>query len=309
MADSERRTRAETSTRRPAGDELPWYRRMCVGLEYGPTGANDGDSVYMAGVTGREIIENVVRAEAEYVVVFMKDHAFAYYDSAAARKAPNLGDRDLLRECIDEAEKHEIAVVAYCQVQYDTSSWHAHPEWRMKDSEGQEIGGQLCYNSGYLEEVKKFAAEMMEYEIVGFHFDMLDFGFGPPYGCWCEHCQEKFRGVYGVDLPDGVTWDDAWDKMLEFRCSSNTEFSRRLDAFVKSRRPDMSVDFIYHGSPPFWGEVGAKAVQHGRCGEFVTAEGLPWAFGTTTPSLWSLFMLWVRPDGPVQGVTSRFVYN
>ena len=289
--------------------EQPWYRRMLVGLEYGPTGGNDGDDVYMAGITGREIIENVRRANAEYIIVFMKDHDFAYYNSKMGRKAPNLGDRDLLRECIDEAKEHGIAVVAYCQIQYDGSSWRAHPEWRMKDSKGQDIPSRLCYNSGYLEERKRFAAEMMEYEIVGFHFDMLDFGFGPPIGCWCECCRGQFREAYGIEMPNGVTWDDAWDKMLEFRCNSNANFCRELDAYVKSQNPELSVDFNYHGYPPFSWEVGEQPVQHAQSGDFVTAEGLPWAFGNTNPSLLSLFMLAVKPGCPVQGVTSRFVYN
>ena len=68
MAEAQRPIPAGTSTRPSFGDDRPWYQRMSVGLEYGPTGANDGDSVYMAGVTGREIIENVARAKAEYVV-------------------------------------------------------------------------------------------------------------------------------------------------------------------------------------------------------------------------------------------------
>ena len=109
---------------------------MLVGLEYGPTGGNDGDDIYMAGITGREIIDNVKRANAEYIIVFMKDQDFAFYNSKAGRKAPNLGERDLLQECIDEAEGTGIAVAAYCQIQYDGSAWQAHPEWRMKDSEG-----------------------------------------------------------------------------------------------------------------------------------------------------------------------------
>ena len=67
--------------------EQPWFRRMLVGLEYGPTGANDGDDVYMAGITGREIIDNVRRANAEYIIVFMKDHDFAYYNSKAGNKS------------------------------------------------------------------------------------------------------------------------------------------------------------------------------------------------------------------------------
>ena len=46
IKDNETESPAETG-------EQPWFRRMLVGLEYGPTGANDGDDVYMAGITGR----------------------------------------------------------------------------------------------------------------------------------------------------------------------------------------------------------------------------------------------------------------
>ena len=158
----------------------PWYRRLIVGIEIGPTGANDGDDVYMARATGREFVANLLGARAQYAVIFMKDHDFAYYPSRVARPCPNLGGRDLLRECLDEATPHDLTLIAYCQVQYDTSSWRAHPEWRMRDSDGRDIPGRLCYRSGYLGFVQACAAEMMEYEIAGFHFDMLDFGFAPP---------------------------------------------------------------------------------------------------------------------------------
>jgi hypothetical protein len=101
---------------------------------------------------------------------------------------------------------------------------------------------------------------MMGYEIAGFHFDMLDFGFGPPYGCWCDVCREAFRKKYGIEMPAGVTWDEAWDRMLDFRCASNAGFSRHLEAFVKARRPEISVDFNYHGYPPFnWVEWNKKS--------------------------------------------------
>ena len=289
--------------------ELPWFRRMLVGIEYGPTGANDGDSIYMSGATGKEIVENLVTAKAEYCVVFSKDQNFAYYNSTAARKAPNLGDRDLLRECIDEAAKHDIAIIAYCQAQYDVSTWNKHPEWRMKDSQGADIPDRLCFNSGYVEEVKRFLAEMMAgyEEIVGFHVDMLDFGFTEPYGCWCEVCQKMFRDKHGIDLPEGVEWNDAWDKMLQFRCDSNDTFCKELTAFIRSERPELTVDYNYHGYPPFSWEVGERPVQHATNGDFSTAEGLPWVFGNNSPSLMSLFLASARPDAPVQAVTSRFV--
>lgn len=305
--------RAEAQERSDAvvGPEgaVPWYRRLLVGIEVGPTGANDRDTVYMSKATGKDIVENLLRAHAEYLVIFMKDMTFAYYDSAVARKCPNLGRRDLLRECITEAHAHDMPVIAYCQCQYDTSSWHEHPEWRMRDSDGREIPGRLCYNSGYVEFVKSVSREMMAYPISGFHFDMLDFGFGPPYGCWCDHCRARFREMHGEDLPAGVTWDAAWDRMLEFRCASNTRFCNELGDFVKATRPDVSVDFNYHGYPPFNWYTGQKPVTHARNGDFVTAEGLPWVFGHSNASLLPLFMAGARPEGPVQAVGSRGVFD
>jgi len=300
----------EAEAAEPAEDgNPPWYRRLLVGIEVGPTGGNDKDSIYMSKMTGRMVIENILRANAQYLVIFMKDMAFAYYDSKVARKCPQLGGRDLLRECVDEAAPHGIPVVAYCQCQYDSSSWRAHPEWRMKDSAGNELPDRLCYNSGYIEFVKALAAEMMEYPIAGFHFDMLDYGFGPPYGCWCDHCRAAFRERYGMDPPPGITWDDAWDKMLEFRCDSNSRFSQELQAFVHEHRPDISVDFNYHGYPPFNWFPGERPVQHALNGDFVTAEGLPWIFGHNNVSLLPLFMAGARPRGPVQAVSSRGVWD
>jgi len=296
---------------RASGDTRPWYRRLRVGIEWGPTGANDKDRIYLSQASGKQIIEALVRAKAEYAVVFMKDQNFAYYNSRLVRKCPNLGDRDLLRECCDEAAKHGMPVVAYCQIQYDTATGAAHPDWWMRDPQGKEIGGRLCYNSPYLDHCMQVAAEMMAYPIAGFHFDMLDFGFtlDQPVGCWCKSCQAAFKREYGIDMPKGVTWDAAWDKMLEFRCRSNTRFCERLQAFVKSRRPELSVDFNYHGYPPFNWIPGERPVQHAMNGDFVTAEGLPWIFGHDNPSLLALFMSGARPGGPVQGVTSRSVFN
>ena len=287
----------------------PWYKKLLVGVEIGPTGANDHDAIYMSEATGDKWVGALLEGKAEYGVVFMKDQNFAYYNSKLARKCPNLGERDLLRECVDAGAKHGIPIIAYCQIQYDSAAWAAHPDWRMKDANGQDIHDRLCFNSGYFEYNRQIATEMLTYGISGFHFDMLDFGFSAPVGCWCDHCHAAFEKQYGTPMPTGVTWDEAWDKMLQFRCDSNTRFCQRLTDFVHEVKPTASVDFNYHGYPPFSWYPGEKPVQHARNGDFVTAEGLPWVFGNYNPSLLSLFMAAAREGGPVQGVTSRSVYN
>ena len=263
----------------------------------------------MSKATGKDIVQNILKAKAEYLVVFMKDQSFAYYNSKIARRCPQLKGRDLLKEVIDEAKKHSLPVIAYVQVQYDTSSWLAHPEWRMKDWDGNDIPGRLCYNSGYIEFIKSILEELMNYDIAGFHIDMLDWGFSPPYGCWCDKCREAFKREYGIDMPKGVSWDDDWEKVLEFRYESDMRFCRELERFVHSRRPELSVDFNYHGYPPFSWWTAQKPVGKAEDGDFVTAEGLPFVFGHTNPSFLALFMKGARSDGRTQGVTSVGVYD
>jgi len=295
-----------------AGTNLPWYRQRLVGIEVGPSGANDEDSAFYSRVSGKEIVENLLKAKVEYTVIFMKDQSFAYYNSKIVRKCPGLGERDLLREVLDEAGKHNLPIVAYCQIQYDTSVWQAHPAWRMEDWQGNSIASRLCYNSEYLQYTKQVAAEMMEYEIAGFHFDMLDFGFSHPYGCFCEtNCQPRFREEYQTEMPrpSKPTWDEGWEKILNFRANSNTRFCQELQQFVHSKRPEISVDFNYHGYPPFSWIEGELPVKHAMNGDFVTAEGLPWIFGYNNPSLLSLFLAGARLGGPIQVATSRSMYD
>jgi hypothetical protein len=150
---------------------------------------------------------------------------------------------------------------------------------------------------------------MLAYEIAGFHVDMLDFGFGPPWGCWCDHCRKLFREKYQREMPKGVTWDEDWDRMLEFRCESNTAFCRELQDHVHQRRADVSVDFNFHGYPPFTWFVGERPVQHAASGDFVTCEGLPWAFGHNNPSFVSLYLAGARRDGAIQVATSDQVFD
>ena len=290
---------------------LPWYRRLLVGIEVGPTAANDKDEIFYSRATGKGIVESLVRARAEYAVIFMKDQDFSYYNSKVVRQCPNLQGRDLLREVLDEAKGHNLPIIAYFQIQYDSGAWRAHPEFRMKDVTGKDIPDRLCYNSGYLEYNQSALDELLKYEIVGFHVDMLDYGFGPPYGCWCEHCQSRFREEFNMDMPrpEKPSWDEAWEKILQFRARSNTRFSQSVNSFVKAKRPDVAVDFNYHGYPPFSWIEGELPVMHAMNGDFVTAEGLPWVFGHNNPSLLALFMSGARLGGPIQVATSRSVYD
>ncbi len=160
---------------------------------------------------------------------------------------------------------------------------------------------RYCYNSGYLSIMERLTSEMLAYGIDGFHIDMLDQGFGPPYGCWCEACRHQFEAAYHRPMPKGVTWDADWERMLEFRYTSSQQFERALRNHIRSVAPHATVDFNYHGNPPFSWEVGQRPVQHAGNGDFVTGETGVWGFSALGVGLNAEFYRAATPGLPLPG--------
>jgi hypothetical protein len=289
----------------------PWFERALVGMEVGPTGAQFGhsdpkDARYCARFDGRQIVRCCVEADCDYLVIWARDGDYAYYDSKLLPKAPGLGRRDPLRETVEEAAGHKLPVIAYCVVQQGGHFLRGHPEFEMRDPDGNRIG-RFCYNSDYLETMKQIVAEQLDYGIAGFHLDMLDQGFGPPYGCWCDRCRKMFEAEYGHSMPKSTTWDEKWDHMLDFRYETSARFERALRDHIKSLDPRASVDFNYHGNPPFSWEVGQRPVQHAGNGDFVTGETGVWGFSALTIGLNAEFYRAATPGLPVQVAIQRGV--
>jgi len=295
----------------PASTDQPWFGRALVGMEIGPTGAQFGNSDsndvrYCTRFDGREIVRHAVAAHSEYLVLWVRDGDYAYYDSKLLPKAPGLGTRDPLREAMDEARPHHLPIIAYCVVQQGGHFLKAHPEWEMRGADGQPIG-RFCYNSGYLDAMKAIVAEQLAYGLAGFHIDMLDQGFGPPYGCWCDTCRAQFEQEFGHPMPKGATWDDAWDQMLEFRYATSERFEKALYAHIKSISPRATVDYNYHGNPPFSFELGQRPVQHAGNSDFVTGETGVWGFSALTVGLNAEFYRAAVPHQRVQVAMQRGV--
>jgi hypothetical protein len=290
--------------------ERPWYRRTIVGMEVGPTGAQWGidptDAGYASRFNGRDVVEQQLIANSEYLVIWGKDSEFAYYNSKCAPKCPGMGKRDVIQEAVDAARPHRLPVIVYCVVQGNGYSLRQHPEYRMVDAAGKPIE-RICFNSGYLDHAIQVVDEMLAYGIDGFHIDMLDQGFGPPYGCWCGKCREKFQAKYGRAMPKGVTWDADWERMLDFRYQTSSDFERALREHIRRRAPLVSVDFNYHGYPPFSWEVGQRPVEHAGNADFVTAETGIWGFSALGVGLTARFLAASTPGKPYQIAMSRHI--
>lgn len=304
-------TIATTAMGARADDDTPWYRRALVGMEVGPTGAQFGsdpsDVGYAAKFDGREVVRRCAEANAEYVVIWARDGEYAYYDSRVVPRCPGLGDRDVLKEAVEEGKARKIPIIAYCGVQQGGRFLAEHPELAMRGPDGAVLG-RYCLNApGTLNLLRKLTSEMLAYGIAGFHIDMLDQGFGPPYGCWCDTCKGLFQAQYQHPMPPGPTWDEAWDHMLAFRYATSERFEKALREHIRQVAPAATVDFNYHGNPPFSWEVGQRPVQHARNGDFNTGETGVWGFSALGVGLNAAFYRAATPGQPVQVAIQRGV--
>lgn len=295
----------------PAEAVEPWFRRSLVGMEVGPTGSQFGgstnDTLFATRFNGRDIARATKGSGGEYLVIWAREGDWAFYDSKLLPKPPGLGSRDVLREAVDEGRKLGLPIIAYCQVQYPTHTLRQHPEWRAVDKDGAPIAGRVCYRSGYLDYMKNMVEEQLAYGIAGFHLDMVDQGFGPPYGCWCATCRREFQAQHGQSMPKDVTWDEPWDRMLAFRYAGTERFERELTAHIRRINPVATVDYNYHGNPPFSWEVGQRPVQHAGNGDFVTGETGVWGFSALTVGLNAEFYKAATPGLPFQIAMQRGV--
>ncbi len=295
-----------------SASEVPWFTRALVGMEVGPTGAQFAGGKhapdYAANFNGRDIVRRAAAANAEYLVLWVRDGEFTFHDSKLLPRPPGQLDRDVLREAVEEGRKLGLPIIAYCQLQYPAYELRQHPEWKARQANGEPINHLVCFNTPYTNVVKALLAEMLSYGIAGFHLDMVDQGFGPPIGCWCEHCQSLFQAEYGRPLPKDINWEDEdWDRMLQFRYATSDRFEKMLTDHVRSLDPRATVDFNYHGNPPFSWEVGQTPVVHAGNGDFVTGEAGLWAFGALTASFNAAWYRAATPGKPFQVAVQRGV--
>jgi hypothetical protein len=289
-----------------------WFSGALVGMEVGPTGAQFAGgrhaSDYAKNFDGAEIVRRCAAAHAEYLVLWVRDGDFTFHNSKLVPKPVGFGDRDVLREAVEEGRRVNLPIIAYCQLQYPAHELRQHPEWKARQADGKPIDSLVCFNTAYTNVVKELLSEMMIYGIAGFHLDMVDQGFGPPHGCWCDTCRKLFQAEYGRPMPRGVNWEDEdWDRMLRFRCATSDRFEKSLTEHVRSLNPRATVDFNYHGNPPFSWEIGQTPVVHAGNGDFVTGEAGLWAFGALSASFNAEWYRAATPGKPFQVAVQRGV--
>ena len=185
---------------------------------------------------------------------------FAFYPSKLEYQyvTPYL-KKDLLGEAVAAAHKRGMRFIA----RFDFSKAHEsvfarRPEWFYRTAAGDAVnfGGivHTCVNSFYQREYSKRMMEevLTQYPVDGVFFNM--FGYqtkdysGKDYGlCYCDNCRERFRSMYGLELPERADGDaEASAAYRAFRNETVRETLDDIHAFVKQRWPHVAISTYHH---------------------------------------------------------------
>ena len=130
---------------------------------------------------------------------------------------PDLGDRDILAECVSACKPKGIRVVAYVRTGGEVAAEIVRPEWAYRSNPQGEIpiwwdlGGRrsaFCWNTGYRQAFYDLIEQLVtQYDIDGIYFDAwkIFYRFLPPQVCYCQGCSDGFRKATGLELPYQAT--------------------------------------------------------------------------------------------------------
>ena len=127
--------------------------------------------------------------------------------------APDLGDRDILAECVAACKPRGIRVVPYVRTGGGVAAEIVNPDWAYRDNpDGPipvwwDLGSRrsaFCWNTGYRQAFLDLIEKLVtEYDIDGIYFDAwkIFYRFRHPQVCYCPGCTRGFKEATGLDLP------------------------------------------------------------------------------------------------------------
>lgn len=218
-------------------------------------------------ITGKDIVELAERIGANTITFFARDAwGRAFYNSKVLPKIAKLGNRDLLKEIVEEAKRRGIHVVAMIGHTTNPVLYGKHPDWAQVDREGRVITMDtdpkrvkrekmtwplMCLNSPFLEVVKKEAEEVLRYGVDGVFLDSFRYMPDADRACFCERCRSKFKEEMGYELSrEEDVENDAYRRSFEWRINVNTNSIKEIKKALESL--GKGAFLIYNNHPLAW---------------------------------------------------------
>ncbi|WP_420456018.1 glycoside hydrolase family 10 protein [Rubrivirga sp.] len=165
---------------------------------------------------------------------------------------PRYAGRDPLAEIVEEAARHDIAVIPWFEFGFAASHnadggpvLAARPEWAARDRDG----GLLTKNgfewmNAFHPEVQRFVLDLVlevarAYDVAGVQGDDR-LPANPSEGGYSDVTRALYRAEHGGAEPPADALDPAW---LQWRADRLTAFARRLHDEVKALDPTLQVSW------------------------------------------------------------------
>ncbi len=187
-----------------------------------------------------EFADTLVKAGVNSINLFARGHhGWIYYDTVKypERRHPHL-NRNLLKEQIEACHARGINTPVYITVQWDHYTALRHPEWRVVQPDGRLEGTppyqdgfyrRLCLNTPYVDWLKGFVAEVLEYlPVDGLWLDIVG-----AQDCSCWFCQQGMAEM-GLESSDPIHRATYGKHVLH-------TFEAQMTAFIHNINPDLLV--------------------------------------------------------------------
>lgn len=235
--------------------DSPWYRdaywRAVIDMHI-----PDWDERFLSKFDPDQYVNCLVQSRAKSIVCYCQSHVGLFnYPTKIGQQHKAWKGQNLLQQVIDRCHENDIAVVLYTSLIHDRWASDHHPEWRVKNHDGNEFGkggrhGFVCPNSPYREYVRSWVTEICEtFDFEGIRFDMTFW----VNVCYCQHCQTRYKQETGRDIPTMVDWcDPEWVTLVRKREQWLGDFAHIATGTVKQYKPNVSVEHQSSTYPLGW---------------------------------------------------------
>ncbi len=196
----------------------------------------------------KKYVDAFASANANCIFQYVKDlWGYVIYNTKVGIKNPRLSF-DLLEEVIRQAHARNIRVSAYYCLGLDDAITRQHPEWAIKDVNGNPkrlkwVEGSLvslawcCFNSPY----RQYALDQLTEIVRDYDADMLWIDALGQVECYCEHCTRIYNELFGREIPTEARWDMDWKQYVKWRLDSLEKFYEEITATAHMHKPGLPV--------------------------------------------------------------------
>lgn len=180
------------------------------------------------------------KASVNSVTCFARcHHGYIYFDTTLfpERHHPHL-NRNLLAEQIAACHRNGIRVPIYTTIQWDQFTADRHPEWLMRDEQGEVVGQgsgetgfyrRICMNTPYVDFLKRHLTELFEsVPVDGLFLDIVH-----EIECQCDFCKQ---GMTANGLSPAVAAD-----RQKYARQVNVHFKGELTRHIRSLDKDCTI--------------------------------------------------------------------